>query len=63
MILISNPQIQAYKWIIGNNKAYVKVLNYISYSTFILIVMCMVLFIMEFASQESKIHKSDWARL
>ena len=40
--------------LIGTNKAYVKGLNYISYSIFILIVMCMVLFTMEFASLESK---------
>ncbi len=43
--------------LIRTNKAYVKGFNYISYSDFfILIVMCMVLFTMEFASLESKIY-------
>ena len=41
--------------LIETNKAYVKWLNYISYNIFILIVMCMVLFTMKFASLESKI--------
>ena len=49
--------------LIETNKAYVKWLNYISYSILISIVMCMVLFTMEFASFESKFTQSDWARL
>ena len=41
--------------LIGTNKAYVKGLNYISYIIFILKVIYMVLFMMEFSSLESKI--------
>ncbi len=43
--------------LIGTNKAYVKAFKFISYSAFfILIVMCMVIFMMEFASLENKIY-------